>query len=188
MSKLVIFVALIALIAIMACGGDDATEAPADTPVPEPTAVPTSAPEPTAVPEPTATPEPTAAPRPTATPQPPPTARPTNTPAPPAPTSPPPAATAVPSPPTPAPAPQQTEIEEGQLTPLVLDDPLRVASELSEAELACLAGTADVDRLMDIFSNPDLASPEEQSEFINCLEDESITRIFLTGLIGDTGP
>ena len=183
MSKLVLFVALIAMIAIVACGGDDATEAPADTPVPEPTAAPTSTPEPTAAPEPTAMPDPTATPRPTATPEPPPTAEPTDTPAP-APTSPPPAATEAP---TAAPAPQPA-VEDGQLTPLVLDDPLRVASELSEEELGCLAGTADVSRLMQIFSNPDQASPEEQSQFINCLSDDSITRLFLTGLIGDTGP
>ena len=173
MSKLVYFAALIAMIAIVACGGDDATEAPADTTVPEPTAAP----------EPTAMPEPTATPRPTATPEPPPTPEPTDTPAP-APTSPPPAATEAP---TAAPAPQPA-VEDGQLTPLVLDNPLRVASELSEEELGCLAGTADVSRLMQIFSNPDQASPEEQSQFINCLSDDSITRLFLTGLIGDTGP
>ena len=74
------------------------------------------------------------------------------------------------------------------LASLVLDDPEAVASELSDSELACLAGTADIDRLLQIFAAPDLAAPEERTQLITCLEDETLLRIFLTGFIGESGP
>ncbi len=35
---------------------------------------------------------------------------------------------------------------------------------------------------------PDLVSPEETTALIQCLEDETLLRLFLTGLIGQTGP
>ena len=135
-----------------------------------------SDPAPTAVVEPTATPQPqaTTPAEPTATPTP----QPTETP------------TAVPSPPpveTSTPAPPQDQSPAGRLTPLVLDDPEAVAAELSNQELACLAGVADVARLLTIFNDPGTATAEEQVELINCLQDETLTRMFLTGLIQDTG-
>ena len=112
------------------------------------------------------------------------TQMPTNTPAP-EPTVPAPQPTEAP---TAAPPVQQPATVPGQLAPLVLDDPVSVASELSDGELACLTGIAETDRLLQIFSDPTLATPKEQAQFINCLEDESLTRLFLTELIGDTGP
>ena len=136
-----------------------------------------SDPAPTAVVEPTAAPQPQATPlpaEPTATP----TLQPTETP------------TAVPSPPpveTPTPASSQDQSSAGRLTPLVLDDPEAVAAELSNQELACLAGVADVARLLTIFNNPGMATAEEQVELVNCLQDETLTRMFLTGLIQDMG-
>jgi len=68
-----------------------------------------------------------------------------------------------------------------------MEDPVAIASELSESELACLAGSADTDRLLQLFVSPELASPEEQIQLIECLEDETLLRIFLTGIIGETG-
>ena len=76
----------------------------------------------------------------------------------------------------------------GGIAPLRMDDPVAIASELSESELACLAGVADTGRLLQLFAAPELATPEEQTGLIGCLEDETLLRIFLTGLIGDTGP
>ena len=159
MSKLFYLAALVALLVIMACGGDDATETPADTPVP-PTVAPTATTAPTNTPVP-----------PTSTPVPPPTSTPV-----PEPTS-----TPVPTPPrsTPPPAPGSAAIR-----PLHLDDPLNVASELSDAELACASGVADLGRLLQIFSAPELADPGELTQLINCLEDETVLRLFITSLIG----
>ncbi len=155
MSKLIYFMALVALVALLACGGDDATEAPASTVASQPTTVPTAMAEPTATPE----------PEPTNTPEPPPTNTPEPTPE-----------------PTEAPAPPAQET--GAIRPLQLDDPLNVAGELSESELACASGVADLGRLLQIFSAPEQADPEELSQLINCMEDETVLRLFITQLVG----
>ena len=136
-----------------------------------------SDPAPTAVVEPTAAPQPQASTpptEPTATSAPQPTETPTTVP------TPQPAETATPAPP-------QDQSSAGRLTPLVLDDPEAVASQLSNEELACLAGVADVARLLTIFNDPGMATAEEQVELIDCLQDETLTRMFLTGFIQDTG-
>ena len=69
----------------------------------------------------------------------------------------------------------------------MLDDPEAVAAELSNQELTCLAGVADVARLLTIFNDPSMATAEEQTKLIGCLQDETLTRMFLTGLIQDMG-
>ena len=43
-------------------------------------------------------------------------------------------------------------------------------------------------RLMQIFAAPELASTEEQTKFIGCFEDETLLRLFLTGVMGGAGP
>ena len=121
--------------------GRGPTAAPADTLSPPPTEAPTATASPSPTPEPTATPKPT------------------DTPVPPA--------TAVPEPEV----TQETAHAEqvpgtGAITPLHLNDPLTVASELSAAELTCLAGVAEIARLMEIFAAPELASPEERANVI----------------------
>ena len=171
MSKLICFMALVALVALLACGGDDATEAPRldPTAAPQPTTAPTAMIEPTATPAPTNTPASTNTPAlvPTNTPVPPPTNTPKPTPAP---------------DPTEAPAPPAQGT--GAIRPLQLDDPLNVAGELSDAELACASGVADLNRLLQIFSAPELAEPDEISQLINCMEDETVLRFFITQLVG----
>ena len=62
-------------------------------------------------------------------------------------------------------------------------------SELSDAEQTCLAGNVDPQQVMALLGGaPDLVSPEETTALIQCLEDETLLRLFLTGLIGQTGP
>ena len=161
-SKLIGFPALIALVILLACGGGDPTAAPADAGLSQATEAPTATASPSPTPEPTATPKPT------------------DTPVPPA--------TAVPEPEvTPETAPAEQVPGTGAITPLRLNDPLTVAAELSEAELTCLAGVAEIARLMEIFAAPELASPEERASVIGCLEDETVLRIFLTDLIEGSG-
>ena len=156
MSKLLYVMALVALVAILACGGEDATKAPADTSAQQAT----SAPEPTAEPRPTNTPAPTPTPEPTATPVPAPTPDPTPT-----------EASAVVS-------------GTGAITPLRLEDPMAIAGELSGGELACLAGVADITRLMQIFSAPEMASQDELTQLFGCFEDETVLRMFVTTIVG----
>ena len=130
----------------------------------DPTPVPTNTPEPTPTPVPTNTPEPT------------PTPVPTNTPA----------LIATPEPTERASPPADRSVS-GGIAPLTMDDPAALAEELSDSELACLAGNAETDRLLKLFASPELASPEEQTQLIECLEEETVLRIFLTGIIGETG-
>ncbi len=71
---------------------------------------------------------------------------------------------------------------------MLLDDPMAIASELSEAELACITGVADVASLMQIFAAPEMASPEQQAQVFGCFEDETVLRLYLTGILVGTGP
>ena len=130
----------------------------------DPTPVPTNTPEPTPTPVPTNTPEPT------------PTPVPTNTP------------TLIATPePTERASPPADRSVSGGIAPLTMDDPAALAEELSDSELACLAGNSETDRLLKLLASPELASPEEQTQLIECLEEETVLRIFLTGMIGETG-
>ena len=62
-------------------------------------------------------------------------------------------------------------------------------SELSAAEQSCLAGNVDPQQVMALLGGaPGLVPPEETAALIQCLEDETLLRLFLTGLIGQTGP
>ena len=161
MLKLFYCAILVALAAVLlACSEDPTpTAAPTDTPVPTPTVAPTWTPIPTPTPVPTATPAPTA--------------------------------TSIPEPTEAMPEPTEAMVREttvtGGIAPLNMEDPEAIADELSESELACLAGVAATDRLLQLFAAPELATPEEQTGLIGCLSDETLLRIFLTGLIGDTG-
>ena len=62
-------------------------------------------------------------------------------------------------------------------------------SELSAAEQSCLAGNVDPQQVMALLGGaPGLVSPEETTALIQCLEDETLLRLLLTGLIGQTEP
>ena len=168
MINLISFVALIALSAILACGGDDVTESPTNTSIP-PTVPPTATAPLTATPKPTATPMPTVTPKPT-------TSRvATEVPE----------ATVVPSVSTQTP---EEETKDAQIAPLSLENPAAIMAELTQDELACAASVARTDRLLQIFAAPELASPEERSALLGCFSDETLMRFFLTGLIGQSGP
>ena len=171
MTKLLYPAIIAATLALLACSNP--------TPAPTNTTAPTQEPTPTAEPTPTNAPSPTPAPEATATPMPTPTRAPAATPEPPP--------TSAPAPTEPASTPGETP-GDGMIAPLPLDDPEAVASELSDSELACLAGTADTGRLLQIFADPGLATPEEGTQLVTCLEDETLLRIFLTGFIGEAKP
>ena len=129
-----------------------------DDPVPTPRRTLPSLPTPTPAQEPTPTRAPAPTPQPTATPP----------------------STATPMP--------EDEPPAGAISPLALDDPEAIASELSDQELACLAGVADIGRLLVILSDPAVATPEEQVKLLGCLNDEIVARIFLAGFVPDPEP
>ena len=74
------------------------------------------------------------------------------------------------------------------IAPLDLNSPEALASELSDSELTCLAGVADVERLLEVIETPEFASPREQTQLADCLEEETLLRIFLLEVIQDYGP
>ena len=179
-SKLICIVALVALLTLAACDINEATPAPADTPSTKATEVPTAtvrpSPEPTATPRPTSTPEPTATLAPTATSEPTATLAPTATSEP--------AATPVPT----STAEPTVAAQAVALWPLPVTDPLAMASSFSESELTCLAGVADVERLLQLFASPEKASPEERTKVLGCLQDETLLRYFLTVVVQASAP
>ncbi len=133
----------------------------------DPTSAPTNNPAPGAAPEPTSTQAPTSTPRPTATPVP----------------------TATPKP-TPTEPAETLGTQSGPrvITPLVTDDFENVAPELLDSELACMAGTADTERLIRIFAGQDEPTPEEWTVILGCLQEETLLRMFVGALLEDPEP
>ena len=92
----------------------------------------------------------------------------------------PPASTPVPSAP---PVPEGDEMAgpgPGAIFPIVI-------SELSDSEQSCLRENTAPERLESLLQSPDLATPEEATELIQCLEDDTLLNFFLAGLIGQAG-
>lgn len=73
------------------------------------------------------------------------------------------------------------------IAPLNLNDPSAFMSQLSPAEQSCIPAGVDPQQLGQILSPSGSLSPEADSLF-QCLEDETLLRIFITGLIGLTEP
>ena len=173
MLKLPLWIFLVVLAALLACGEQTPAPGGAVATVPATEEGPSSAPSPV-------TPEP----EPSETPQ----TVPTETSGPGAATTPLPANTPAPeatSETTPAP---REESPNKAITPLMLDDPQTVTSEISDSELACLGGTSDIGRLSRIFSGIDESTPQELTQILGCLQDEIILRMFLGGVIRDPAP
>ena len=173
MLKLPLWIFLVILAALLACGEQTPTPGGAAATVPATAEGPTSLPSPVAP----------AAER-TATPQ----ATPIETTVPSAATTPLPANTPAPeatSEPTPAP---REEPPNKVITPLMMDDPETLASELSESETACLAGTADAERLGRILHGTEESTPEELNAILGCLQDETLLRLLLSGFVQDPAP
>ena len=161
---------LTVLLILMACSGT--TSPPEGTAVAVPTAVQGQSPTVAR----TATPAKETAPEPTGFPRTPPTTTPGPT-------------GAEATPPAIPKAPEATgESPAGIITPLMLDDPQTVTSEISDSELACLGGTSDIGRLSRIFSGIDESTPQELTQILGCLQDEIILRMFLGGVIRDPAP
>ena len=151
-----------------------ATQAAVSTPAPTPEATPEATPERT----PTATPRPT----PTATPEPTPTAAPTPEPTP--------TATREPTPTSmPEATPEPTSAMDGAMVLSPLFDPATGASNLdvSDAEMACLTDSLG-DKLVATLAAPDAALPEDAKSIVDCLEDDTLLRLFLMQFLLQTGP
>ena len=81
--------------------------------------------------------------------------------------------------PTPTPSPPRA------LAPLSIQNAQGVRSALSQAELDCVG---DPERLARTLAGPGTAPREEQAQFIDCLEDETVARLLLAGFVPGTEP
>ena len=164
MLKLPLWIFLVILAALLACGDTTPTPRGTEATVPIPAGAATSAP----APEPTNTTQTVM----------------TETPA----TATPATAAATTSLPDNSPTPEATNIPAppGVLAPLQLQDSRAMLSELSDSELACIGG--DPEKLVQALTGPGSASREEQADFIRCLEDETLARIFLAGFVPSPAP
>ena len=129
-----------------------------ETPAPEPTETPAPSPIPAATPLRATAPIPTDTPAPTETP----TAGPTEA-------------------PTIPPAPS----EPGLLIPLDIQDSQALESSLSEAELRCIGSP---ERLARTLAGPGMAPRDDQAEILECLEDETLAKLFLAGFVPGPEP
>ena len=90
--------------------------------------------------------------------------------------------------PTPTEEPLETTPEPGMLAPINLNDPEAFMSQLSSAEQSCISETGDPRQLLMLIRGPGPGSPQDAQELIPCLGDETLLRLFLTGLTGQTEP
>ena len=109
-------------------------------------------------------------------------------------------ATATPTPrpttaPTPTIAPEPTAAAgmvapAGIIAPIDADNPQAFLSTLPAAEQACLAANSDPMRIMTLAGLPgaEIGSPQEIADVINCLGDDTLLRVFLSGMLTDVGP
>ena len=73
------------------------------------------------------------------------------------------------------------------ITPLSMTDPFALMAELSSGEQSCISDNVDPQQLPLLMSGSE-ADLEEAGALIDCLEDETLLRLFVTGLIGLTSP
>ncbi len=78
--------------------------------------------------------------------------------------------------------------EAGMIAPLNPEDPAALIAGLSDAEQACVSGIADPERIATLIGDPQAATPEESSALTQCYSDETLLRLFVTGLVSPTGP
>ena len=60
-----------------------------------------------------------------------------------------------------------------------------VLAGLSADELGCLAGAGISPEMLQDPSAVDSATPEQQAQVMGCFNDETLTNLFLSGLVGD---
>ena len=160
--KLLLMPFLVILAVLTACSGPTPAPDPKETPTPRSSSATPALPANTLVPEGDGT-------APTEPPTARPTAAPTETPA---------------SDPTPGPtlSPASPRV----LAPLAIQDPQALLYGLSDSELDCIEG--DTERLARSLPGPNTAPREELGGFIDCLDDETLARVFLAGFVPGTEP
>ena len=148
----------ILLMAVMACTTATPTPSPTETPTPRAVAATPALPPDTPEPEATAAPAPSPEPTTTVI------------------------STAAP---TATPVIQATPLAPGALAPLPLQDPQALLSSVSDAELDCIG---EPDRLVGALAGLGTPAPEVLAELFACMEEETLTRLFLASFVQVTEP
>ena len=98
-----------------------------------------------------------------------------------------PTATAVPTPTsTPEPAATATPKALKPIAPFP-DDPDAALAELPPSETACVMDSGTSITLSELFTTEDVG-PEDVTVIVNCISDETLLRLMVTGMAQDTGP
>ena len=61
-----------------------------------------------------------------------------------------------------------------------------LTSDLSDAELSCLSEIRNPQRLVTLMNNPELSPPQERDAMVECLEHETLLKIFMKGFTDQT--
>ena len=72
----------------------------------------------------------------------------------------------------------------GGIAPLSVEDTATLLSELSAGEQTCISSQWNQEELNLIFNAPGFANPGEPERILECLGDETVLRIFVTGMLG----
>ena len=73
------------------------------------------------------------------------------------------------------------------IAPINIQDPAAFTSELSATEQSCVSEAVEPEQFGLVLGNPELF-PDVANQLIQCFEDETLLRLFITGLIGLSGP
>ena len=74
------------------------------------------------------------------------------------------------------------------ITPIFVELPKSVKTEVPDSELGCMAGTADAERLSRILTATEESTPEEMTHIMDCLQDETLLRMFLGAFVEYSSP
>ena len=74
------------------------------------------------------------------------------------------------------------------LDPINMYDPETFMSQLPGNEQSCISETGDPRQVLMMVNDPNRIPPQEAQELIRCLGDETLLRLFLTGLTDQTEP
>ena len=85
-------------------------------------------------------------------------------------------------------APVNPETWTEPLTPLPIADAGWFVASVSEPEQTCLLEKFTLDQLASIAESPELSTEEDRRALIECLEQETTLRLFLTPILTTTGP
>ena len=87
---------------------------------------------------------------------------------------------------TPTPEPTSNQTPDSRLAPLPYQDLEGLRAAVSDGEVSCL--TDYPEKLAQVFSESETTSPEEYARRLGCLTDETVARLFLTGLVPGPNP